>query len=180
MNKFKEEIIEEKFDYSLYKKDCNFRLFTNGGSPVDIMDSIKLDKLLEDISYVGSIDLVNHYEINVWDKNGVSVDGNKRKDIKMVKSVKPNYDNITFDDVPDTDEFRKEYEDFCKYSFKMSDVEYLRYKEFLKDHKDCGRNNGAIGGGTSVSFMGTGLGNIVHVKCENCGLEVDITDNTCW
>lgn len=173
MNKFKEEIIEKKFDYWLYKKDCNFRLFTSGGSPVAIMDSIKLDKNSEDISYVGSIDLVNHYEINVWDKNGVSVDGDERKDIKMYKSVKPNYDNITFDDVPDTDEFRKEYEDFCKYSFKMSDVEYLRYKEFLKDHKGCN-------GGTAVSFMGTGLGNIVHVKCERCGLEVDITDNECW
>lgn len=173
MDKFKEEIIEEKFDYSLYKKDCNFSLFTNGGSPVTLMDSIKLDKNSEDISYVGSIDLVNHYEINVWDKNGVSADGDTYKDIKMVKSVKPNYDNITFEDIPDTDEFRKNYEEFCKYSFKMSDVEYLRYMEFLKDHKNCN-------GGTIVSFMGTGLGNIVHVKCERCGLEVDITDNECW
>ena len=68
----------------------------------------------------------------------------------------------------------------------MSPVEYLRLEQFRKDHHDCQVSPdgfsrfGAIGGGTVVSFVGTGLGPIVHVKCEHCGTEVDLTDTNYW
>lgn len=170
MSKFKKEIIDKDFD-----------LFTMIGNPIYIMTSLKLSKLSDVESYVGTIEMDGCYEINIWDECGVSVDGDVSKDIKMVKCVKPNYEHISNDDVPGSVEFRKSYVDFCKYSFKMSEVEYLRYKAFCEDHKWCKNDVGVVsGGGTVVSFMGTGLGNIVRVKCECCGLEVDITDNSSW
>ena len=96
-----------------------------------------------------------------------------------------NYDDITEDDIPgDREAFKKEAKTYG--SFTMSPVEYLRLKQFRKDHHDCrvGPDGfsrfGAIGGGTVVSFVGTGLGPIVHVKCEHCGTEVDLTDSDSW
>ena len=96
-----------------------------------------------------------------------------------------NYDDITDDDIPcDREAFKKEAKTYR--SFSMSPVEYLRLEQFRKDHHDCrvgpdGLSRfGTIGGGTVVSFVGTGLGPIVHVKCEHCGTEVDLTDTDCW
>ena len=96
-----------------------------------------------------------------------------------------NYDDITEDDIPsDREAFKKKANTYG--SFTMSPVEYLRLEQFRKDHHDCrvGPDGfsrfGAIGGGTVVSFVGTGLGPIVHVKCEHCGTEVDLTDSDSW
>ena len=96
-----------------------------------------------------------------------------------------NYDDITEDDIPgDREVFKKKANTYG--SFTMSPVEYLRLEQFRKDHHDCrvGPDGfsrfGAIGGGTVVSFVGTGLGPIVHVKCEHCGTEVDLTDSDSW
>lgn len=72
------------------------------------------------------------------------------------------------------------------YCASMSKIETARYKQFLKDHKNCRINTdgthkfGAIGGGTRVSFIGTGLGNIVQCTCEACGVIEDITDTNSW
>lgn len=96
-----------------------------------------------------------------------------------------NYDDITEDDIPgDREAFKKKAKTYGSYT--MSPVEYLRLEQFRKDHHDClvcpdgFPRFGAIGGGTVVSFEGTGLGPIVHVKCEHCGTEVDLTDTDCW
>ena len=96
-----------------------------------------------------------------------------------------NYDDITEDDIPgDREAFKKKANTYG--SFTMSPVEYLRLEQFRKDHHDCQVSPdgfsrfGAIGGGTVVSFVGTGLGSIVHVKCEHCGTEVDLTDSDSW
>ena len=96
-----------------------------------------------------------------------------------------NYDDITEDDIPgDREAFKKKAKTYGSYT--MSPVEYLRLEQFRKDHHDCLVDSdgfsrfGAIGGGTVVSFVGTGLGPIIHVKCEHCGTEVDLTDSDSW
>jgi hypothetical protein len=87
------------------------------------------------------------------------------------------YQSITEKDIP---------EDAKGCDFRMSAVEYARYKKFQENHKECMRRPdgmpryGAIGGGIVVSCIGTGLGNIWHVKCQTCGTEVCITDNSNW
>ena len=96
-----------------------------------------------------------------------------------------NYDDITEDDIPGDREVFKKKAKTCG-NYTMSPVEYLRLEQFRKDHHDCLVDSdgfsrfGAIGGGTVVSFVGTGLGPIVHVKCEHCGTEVDLTDSDNW
>ena len=101
------------------------------------------------------------------------------------KGFPENYNDITEKDLPeDREAFEKKAKIYG--SFSMSPVEYLRLEQFHKDHHNClvredGMSRfGTIGGGTFVRFMGTGLGNIVHVKCEHCGTEVDLTDTDCW
>lgn len=153
-------------------------LYTNSGKKVVILD-YDIDFYKNGESHiVGLVEDEDKHNFCVWDENGKSF--NPDCDIYMVRYETPNYDHITEKDIPDTEDFKKKYADFCEYSFKMSPLEYLRYKEFCKDHRDCCKNTGAIGGGIVVSFMGTGLGNIVHAKCECCGLEVDLTDNDIW
>ena len=95
------------------------------------------------------------------------------------------YDNVDDNYVAELDEIEQhKIESYRK--FDMSAVECARYLQFQKDHRSCriaedGRHKfGAIGGGTTVTFMGTGLGPIVHCHCEACGETVDITDNTNW
>ena len=101
--------------------------------------------------------------------------------------LRESYDHITESDERlkciglFSDEFR-----FSK-NYSMNAVEKLRYDEFCKAHLDCLRNPvtkmsrfGTIGGGIEVSFMGTGLGNLIKVKCLHCGHYADITDTTHW
>ncbi len=101
-------------------------------------------------------------------------------DYEINNKFPKNYDDITFEDVP------KDFDENKCRKFVMSPVEYLRYKKFQEDHKECKRNPdgssrfGAIGGGERVTFVGTGIGDIIKVKCEYCGTEVDLTDNSCW
>lgn len=109
--------------------------------------------------------------------------GKKKRDETTTPDT---YDNITSKDIPEDEAFNKKYEDHKKYAFTLSKVEYLRYKQFVEDHRKCRvrpdgtHRYGAIGGGLVVSFMGTGLGNIIKCKCETCGKSVDITDESCW
>ena len=90
------------------------------------------------------------------------------------------YEKITEEDTNDIENFEKHYETHCKYGYKLSRVEYARFLKFCENHRHEGVNRGAIGGGTVVSFMGTGLGNVVHCKCSICGETADITDFDCW
>ena len=55
----------------------------------------------------------------------------------------------------------------------MSLVEYLRYKRFCELYLKNGYS-------IDISFMGTGLGPLIYVKCEEAGVEADITDTDCW
>ena len=86
------------------------------------------------------------------------------------------YDNITVSDNDNS----------CQQCFYMDPTEDARYSAFCEDHKNCMRNSdgshryGTIGGGISVEFMPTGLGNIIQCKCHTCGKIVDITNTLNW
>lgn len=104
---------------------------------------------------------------------------------KQNKETIVSYD-MTIDEITDEKEKQdiiRKAKDKC---FRMGPNEYYRYKIFADKHKNCRINEdgshkfGAIGGGLSVSFMGTGLGNIITCKCHACGETADITDSDCW
>lgn len=147
----------------------------------EIDDDIESDRKYEDLQYD-----VPESEIDMECQEGEQIDDYTTRQRPLNdKGFPVNYDDITEDDIPgDCEAFKKEAKTYG--SFSMSPVEYLRLEQFRKDHHDCrvGPDGfsrfGAIGGGTVVSFVGTGLGSIVHAKCEHCGTEVDLTDTDCW
>ena len=105
----------------------------------------------------------------------------KREDDKLRES----YDHITSKDVDIAVQHSDEYRYAEK--FTLNAVEKMRYEAFCKAHIDCLRDPetklskfGTIGGGIEVSFMGTGLGYLVKVKCLACGHYADITDTSNW
>lgn len=79
---------------------------------------------------------------------------------------------ITEADVPINDkDFESRYECYAKKS--MATTEYVRYKAFVEDHKDDIES-------IYVSFVGTGLGNIVCVYDDKTMEYADLTDIDCW
>lgn len=155
----------------------------------EIDDDIERDRKYEAFEYdvpESEIDNASDSEFDTERQEGDQIDDYTIRQRPLNDKGFPiNYDDITEDDIPgDCEAFKKEAKTYG--SFSMSPVEYLRLEQFRKDHHDCrvgpdGLSRfGTIGGGTVVSFMGTGLGYIVHVKCEHCGTEVDLTDTDCW
>lgn len=55
----------------------------------------------------------------------------------------------------------------------MDEVEFLRFEEFLREYAPNGED-------VYVSFMGTGLGNIVVLESPSAGVRCDVTDSDCW
>ena len=155
----------------------------------EIDDDIERDRKYEGPEYdvpESEIDNASESEFEIGRQEGDQIDDYTARQRPLNDKGFPiNYDDITEDDIPgDREAFKKEAKTYG--SFTMSPVEYLRLKQFRKDHHDCrvgpdGLSRfGTIGGGTVINFMGTGLGSIVHVKCECCGTEVDLTDTDCW
>lgn len=83
----------------------------------------------------------------------ISVEANKLDEISADESFIKKYNNSS-----------------CS---KMTLVEYLRYKKFCELYLKNGYS-------IDISFMGTGLGSLIYVKCEEAGVEADITDTDCW
>ena len=113
------------------------------------------------------------------------------EELLIPQETPDNYDDITEDSIaslPEEErmELEKEYEYHSRYPWRLSKVEYARWEKFQEDHRNCmrlpdGRHRfGTIGGGISISFMGTGLGNLVSCKCHTCGKSVNITDCSNW
>ena len=98
------------------------------------------------------------------------------------------YDYITEAMLPDKDS--KEYEDFKKRAetegtIWLTLVEYLRFKKFQQNHRECLRDPntgfskfGTIGGGIKCSFLFTDSGRKVFAYCSGCKTEREITDGT--
>lgn len=123
--------------------------------------------------------IIHHTNVDqeaIWNQeNGhyINHPGMEEYNLKLIKLERKNYDSITSKDVPDNENFRKDFEHFNQYSFKMNEVEYLRYKQFVSDHRECR-------GGTSVTFTGTGIGTSIECKCSRCRKSVDIADIDSW
>lgn len=106
-------------------------------------------------------------------------------DAEEISETPDDYDDITKESLPEDIEAFEEKNKWGM-NFRLSPVEYLRWEKFQEDHEDCMENPdgshkfGTIGGGISISFMGTGLGNLVSCKCHACGKTVDITDSSNW
>lgn len=64
--------------------------------------------------------------------------------------------------------------------FTLNEKEAYKYQKFIAKHKSCRTNVGATGGGYTIMFTPTGLGNLIVVKCDICGAEKNITDISCW
>lgn len=73
-----------------------------------------------------------------------------------------------------------------KIKFELDEAETNRYKKFRSMHLKCLFDEhgiskfGTIGGGLSIKFTPTGLGNLVECHCEGCGKTEDITDIDSW
>ena len=76
------------------------------------------------------------------------------------------------------DEMRRKDEEIARMPFRFSEVESNNFKAF--EHKHCEKGCGKFNEGFSISFVGTGVGMIYKVKCNNCGEEEDITDLESW
>lgn len=58
----------------------------------------------------------------------------------------------------------------------MNDTELTRAKEFRQKHfKSC--KNGST---YWYKLIGTGIGTAISIKCDTCGAEEDITDDSDW
>ena len=74
-------------------------------------------------------------------------------------------------DVPNNIDFERGYNYYGKKS--MTTIEYARYKAFVEDHKNDIES-------IHVSFVGTGLGNIICVYDDKTMEYADLTDIDCW
>lgn len=181
----------KKYNYTIVwddKTDENKDKKEEKTTPLSDVDAV--EKLVQemkesvDCGIDGDIDPESEFEIERQESDQID-DYTTRQRPLNDKGFPINYDDITEDDIPgDREAFKKKAKIYGSYT--MSPVEYLRLEQFRKDHHDCQVSPdgfsrfGAIGGGTVVSFVGTGLGPIVHVKCEHCGTEVDLTDSDSW
>ena len=122
-----------------------------------------------------------NYNENYFDIVGKFIDETNTSEERVNESLNGNklvYDYI--DKVPKTKEFSEKYKRYCKNKVIMSPLEYARYLQYCEDHKQPDIGMGALGGDMEISYMPTGLGNIIKVKCDLCGAEADITDSSCW
>ena len=69
-----------------------------------------------------------------------------------------------------------------KLTFEISGIELERIEEFKKKHRETctKRQNLTLGEYWTYSFMPTGLGTCVEIKCNLCGETKDVTDIDCW
>lgn len=204
-----EEIVNNvHFNHKDWKEDMTKKLFENAADKtVEHIKNIKNDtpkyravwidnrknKVLED-------EVDSHIDDNSEKEEPYTEDelreiedaaDDKKKNLKEYKpelnelGYRKDYDDITEDDIPG------DYNEFCEKTksartFEMNPVEYLRWKKFQEEHRNCQRRPdglprfGAIGGGMSITFAPTGLGDLVSVRCGHCDTKVDITDTTHW
>lgn len=69
-----------------------------------------------------------------------------------------------------------------KLTFTLEGKELENAEAFKKKHREscCSKQNLTLGEYWTYSFMPTGLGPAVSIKCNLCGEEENITDYDCW
>ena len=86
------------------------------------------------------------------------------------------YQSIKEDDVQLTEDEEKSRNILNKIYMSLCPVEYVRYKQFQKNHMHTGVNKGAIGGSISINVTMTSLGAAKSCHCSICGQSADITE----
>ena len=64
----------------------------------------------------------------------------------------------------------------------LNEKEEKEYIDFVKKHKKCREHSEDCLGNFYLSYKitPTGIGDIIKIKCEQCGEEKDITDIDSW
>ena len=65
-------------------------------------------------------------------------------------------------------------------TWTLSEVEYDRANGFVDKHRKCFVNRGLGSNNIEYKFCHVGIGNLVTIKCSECGEEEDITDSESW
>jgi len=66
-------------------------------------------------------------------------------------------------------------------AFLMYPDQIKKFKKWDKKHEKCAKEDTtAIGGRLTYRFTPTGLGDILVVKCNQCGEELDLTESDKW
>lgn len=86
------------------------------------------------------------------------------------------YQDIKEDDVQLSEDETKRLDCFNRIDMSLCPVEYVRYKQFQKNHIHSGVNKGAIGGSISINVTMTSLGAAKSCHCSICGQSADITE----
>ena len=64
-------------------------------------------------------------------------------------------------------------------TFALQNKEEKAFLKFQKEHIKC-KYQDAIGGKFAVTFILTGVGGVIVVKCQSCNKEENITDFDAW
>jgi hypothetical protein len=86
------------------------------------------------------------------------------------------YQSIKEDDVQLTEDEEKSRNILNNINMSLCPVEYVRYKQFQKNHMHTGVNKGAIGGHISINVTMTSLGSAKSCHCSICGQSANITE----
>ena len=64
----------------------------------------------------------------------------------------------------------------------LNKKEEKEFNSFTEKHRKCRENSEDCLGNYFFSYkiIPTGIGDIIKIKCEQCGEEKDITDYDCW
>lgn len=66
-------------------------------------------------------------------------------------------------------------------TYTISELEWERGMNWLSEHKNkCSAPAPRNKGHTKIFSTGSGLGTGVHIRCENCHEEKDVTDYDLW
>ena len=65
-------------------------------------------------------------------------------------------------------------------TWTLSEVEYESANKFVDKHRKCFVNRGLGSNNIEYIFCHVGVGNLVKIRCSECGEEEDISDTGSW
>ena len=65
-------------------------------------------------------------------------------------------------------------------TWTLSELEDERAKKFVEEHRKCFVNRGLGSTNIEYIFCSTGIGDIVKIRCSECGIEEELTDYDSW
>ena len=104
----------------------------------------------------------------------ILIDKLKRK--KRLNRDPFDYQSIKEDDVRLTGDEEKSRNILNNIDMSLCPIEYIRYKQFQKNHMHTRVSKGAIGGHISINVTMTSLGSAKSCHCSICGQSANITE----